>query len=242
MRRPLLFLALLLFADGCGVRNLPPPAPPAEEVPDVPDIPNAPPEQGHGRLFIDANGETAKVSRIVGSASPSESERPPTNKRSLTMLFEGGAGVGHERLSTQLLCIAPCVIDLPRQGHTLLFTSPSDPTKTSVADVTVEEGTSVFRHSMGHRRHASTVTQAGRAMLLAGIGVTLLGAAWTTLTALRTPQYDAAGRVTNDGTSGIVSGLVAAGIGLAVGITGGVLATVYRPEVQPGATTQFRLP
>jgi hypothetical protein len=222
-----------LFSLGGCYRELPPPKPPDQEVPDVPEGPTEAPREPNGRLIVDANGERATVSRVV------ERVEPPT----VRPMGASGAIRDLQGAKTELLCITPCALDLPRGAHTLVFTSKADSSRTSSVDVGVSRGTAVVRHAIGERRFGSAGLVIGGVMML-GLGAALafLGTPLAIDAATSEPTRDAQGQITNDPRRLLPLGLVLAGAGVALGATGGIFLALSRGELQSGTTTQFRVP
>lgn len=230
-----------LLTQGCLAHH-PPPAEPEPIVPRV-DTPDAPPPEGAGRIAVDVAGERAKVARVVETVKPSQ---PYVFRGSASpyMAFSGSSVIGEQR-RTELLCVTPCILDLRRGAHTLVFTSLRDESRTSSADVVVSAEPSAVRHALGRSRGFSGQYVGGLALALGGGGLTTMGLFATTigLVAKPTQQEDASGRITQDDPKAFLGlGLVLLGIGLAMGTTGVILASSDRPVQQPGSTTQWSLP
>src|SRR5690606_23824396 len=127
----------------------------------------------------DADGEPAKVSRIVA-----------------TMNFEGQR---HARLdgTTSLappraeepLCITPCAVDLRHGVHSFVFTSTRDPMRSSTSDVVLPSNasTTFVRHAVGREGHVTPGYVGGAMLGLFGAGLTLFGGAVTGIGAVAEP-------------------------------------------------------
>jgi hypothetical protein len=208
-------IASLLLLAGCFTRELAPPKPPDRDLPEVPDAPPEPPPGTKGRLLVDANGETATVSRIVELAPRDGSS---ASMRGIPAMTDELVGA-----KTESLCITPCALDLPNGAHTLVFSSTSDARRTSTTDVKVTQGTSVVRHAIGRRTPLGTGYVVGGIMFVAGMALTLFGA----------------GATASDPRENWTIGVPVLGFGVALAAGGLILAMNNRPELQPGATTQF---
>lgn len=231
-------LGLLLVTStstACGVRQLPPPPAPPRVVPEVPGAPERPPPEGSGRLLIDNEREPAKVSRVIDTIAvdPLASPRRRTSVADLNAAAYPSYGQ-----RTELLCITPCAVDLASGAHTLVFTSMSDPEKTSSADVPVSRGTTVVRHDLGAQKPYTGAYVGGAALTLAGGGLTLIGGLSLAVGLTADPTVDKDGNVSSPKDFAVFGGVVGT-VGLAALVTGILLMTSNRPEKRPGSTTTF---
>jgi hypothetical protein len=220
----------VLFLQGC-MAHYPPPPRPDPIVPQVDaDIRPTPPG-GSGRLLLDVVGEKAKVARVVTTVEPSYPVLPRGSWRY--------GKVGEQRV-TELLCITPCALDLRQGAHTLVFTSLTDDTRTSSADVISSSEPSAVRHALGQSKPISSQYAGGLLLTILGGGFTTMGALATTVGAIGTSQGNQPAN--GDPKAFLAVGLAMLGIGLAFGTTGILMASGDRPVDQPGSTTQWALP
>ena len=226
-------------AAGCGIRELPPPAAPPRTVPVVAELPETPPPEGMGRLIIASEGEPTKVARVTETVEGNAADTHVT-PHALEFTLPASGTTGHAR-RTELLCIAPCAVDLRVGAQSLVFTSIRDPQRTSTADVAVPRGTTVVRHQLGIERSYSVPYFAGVMSAFGGAGLTVMGSLALTVGLTATPTIDEQGNK-SDGKDFVVFGGILGGVGLAALVTGIVLMTQNRPEKGPGATTTFRVP
>lgn len=213
---------------GLGVVTEPPPRLPEQREPFLEDGPTAPPASGHGRVIIDADGETAKVSRVTEVQNHGGERRAK---------LDGTTSLAPPR-SEELLCITPCAIDLRQGAHTFLFTSTEDPRRSSTTDVAVSSRTTVVRHAIGKEGHVTGGYVGGAMLLLLGGGITVMGGAITTMGAVGSPTVRDDG-TTFDPQTLLIPGLAVLGIGLVTGTAGYLLMAGNRPVTQPGSTTYW---
>ena len=209
-----------------------PPAPPAPRrvEPTSPSLPADPPPAGQARVVFDAEGEQAKVSRVVAS-----------------MNFEGQRKA---RLDTKTslapmraeepLCITPCAVDLRHGMHTFVFTSTNDSLRSSTTEVVLPSNasTTFVRHAIGNEGHVSPGYVGGAVLLLLGSGLTAMGGLTTAVGAFAEPEMQKDGTM-SDPQVLLVPGLVMLGVGLATGTIGVVMMNRNRPVQQSGSTTTW---
>lgn len=224
-------LGLVLAAPACMPIRYAPVDAPAEAMPDIPTPPEAP-DVGKGRLVVDVAGEHAKVAKVV--------EVPVTYP--LRGNAQASAHPGFIR-NDELLCISPCVLDMPQGAHELAFTSLSDPERTSTADVVVSSQPAAIRHSLGRDKPVGwqyftgfMMTLMGGMLVTGGGAVTVIGLA--TNGSDRQPTQNPSQHEATP-TAVITVGLVMLGVGLATGAGGIALMNNNRPEHQDGATVYW---
>lgn len=205
---------------GCGDLALPPPVAPTKVMPEVTDVPTEPVPQGGGRVLLDANGEKARVLDVSGATF-------------------SGQGYAVSMVASRPLCAStPCVVDLARGPHRLVFVSPTDPNRGSSVEIDVGSRPKVVRHAMGERiEHGALRTAGTMTMSIGGLGVLTGGS--ILLTGLLLSGVDTTSRSTDTSASIVSAGGAVLGIGagvLALGVTLGILS---RTEVRPGSTTEW---
>jgi len=228
MRTAVLALVAAPSLAACVVEHAPPPLPPPRAPPVASPAPVAP---GHGRVVVDVVDEPAKVARVTGTQELAATLRPTYGRTGLTAPL---------MRTTELLCFAPCVLDLRQGAHTLVFTSTVDPTRTSTADVLVSSQPVAVRHALGREKPMSARYLGGLVLSTLGGGMLLIGGGATAIGAAAGSSSEPRAQSASDGF--LAFGLVVLGVGLVTGTTGLVMALGDRPEVQPGATTQTPLP
>jgi hypothetical protein len=209
-----------LHLAGCGDVALPPPVAPTKVIPEANDVPTEPVPPGGGRVVLDANGEKARVLEVSGATF-------------------AGQGYQVSMLASRPLCAStPCVVDLARGPHRLVFVSPTDPNRGSAVEIDVGSRPKVVRHAMGERiEHGALRTAGTMTMSVGGLGVLTGGS--ILLTGLLLSGVDTASRSTDTSASIVSAGGAVLGIGagvLALGVTLGILS---RTEVRPGSTTEW---
>lgn len=218
--RTLTIVSFSLGCAACGVRELPPVAAPAQEMPVVQDAPTTAPLPTNSRVTFDANGETAKVMEVTGE-------------------MQGYGYVGRRAQSmsgiiTKMVCGAtPCVADLPKGDHEMVFARPGDPYGSEQVDIKVGDPQKVVRHAFGYTS-VSPVWVLG--VSVATLGVVSLAFSWMPfLFAGATKSQD-----THDGLIEVGDGML---IGGAIAFVGGLVTSILtRPEHAPGSTTQWDVP
>jgi hypothetical protein len=152
-------LLLLLGTSACtSVIHLPPRQTPSAILPDV-ALPSSPPEEGMGRLIVDAVDGSMRLAIIPSSATA--------------------------RLdANQKWCITPCVRDLPYGQYDLYFAALSRRSHGDTTVVNLGRGTTVVRFAPGVHRPASEfqlfpdlLGAAGGLLLLGSLGVGLTSGA-----------------------------------------------------------------
>ena len=233
LRSSLVVVALSACTTGC-IHNRPPPPVP-ERVTIAPEVaPAAPPGASEGRLVIDVAGEKAKVFEV-------------TELTTRTNPTYGGktSWMAPPQLDRKMrpLCLTPCAVDLPLGWHSLVFESTSEPTRTSIADVTVTAQPTAVRHALGHEKQANGAYVGGIAMLIPAGGLLVMGTIATAVgAAAKDPGPSTNGNTKADARVFLPIGLVLLGVGAALGIGGGILIANNAPERQPGSTAQWALP
>jgi hypothetical protein len=214
-------LVLSLGSVACGVRELPPVAAPAAEIPAVQDAPTTAPLPTNSRVTFDANGEPARVLEVTGE-------------------MRGFGYVGRHTTSmsaimTKTVCgAAPCVADLPKGDHEILFVREDGTPIQESVDVKVGDAPKVVRHAFG-RVDVSPAYAVG--IVSSTLGVMTLAFSWMPFLFAGFP-----GRSQDSHDS-----LVAAGDGMLIGgaiaLVGGIItAIIARPQHSPGSDTQWDLP
>jgi len=199
----------------CGDIQLPPPAAPLKTLPQPPELPTEPTPEGGGRLVLDANGEKARVVEVAGATVQSH-------------------GYSFNLVAQRAVCAStPCVVDVPRGPHRLVFVSPSDPNRGSSVEVDVGGRPKVVRHAMGERIEHNGLKAGSSVAYTLGMLGALTGGSVLFVGALRNGSDPNAGSGLV-GAGGAVLG-VSAGV-IALGITLGILG---RTEVREGTTTEW---
>lgn len=207
---------------GCLPRFAPPPRAPERQA-VVAEPPRAP-TADEGTVAIDVTDGRARVELVTGRTQPD-----PNNTLVMSGYGRGWqVGVQQPNLTLRGLCLTPCAVNLPRGDHELHF-EDLDPSsqRVSTAMVRVGERPSMLRHTLGAQRSDPGGMIGG--LLLGGFGIVLMGAGAMLL----------GFGVSDDGTDLRVGGGVTLGVGAALTLVGTVLGVRARPEIQPGATTQW---
>jgi hypothetical protein len=218
----------------CTPVEVAPPRAPAPIVPPVPDLHATAVPPGSQRVVLDAEPGPAEVSRVT-----SETEVGATSAfgfrsyRSLPPMAQR---------QTQLLCITPCVVDLPIGAHKLVFheeTADGSPGRSSSATIAVHGGPPmVVRHAIGNE----TITYSA-GWLLGFVGLTLgiaLTATGGMMFAFGATTKPGPGTNTNWNPNTFYAvGATVGGIGLLLDVTGILGIVLGRPHHQEGATTVF---
>ncbi len=222
-RRAVCFFALGVVSTtllGCGEIQLPPPAAPQKQLPEPPELPTERTPEGGGRLVLDANGEKARVVEVAGATVESH-------------------GYSYNLFAQRAICAStPCVVDVPRGPHRLVFLSPSDPKRGSEVEIDVGSRTKVVRHAMGERIDHDVLKAGSGISLTVGMVGALVGGPLLLIGALRN------GSSTSEPNAG--AGAVSAG-GAVLGISAGVIALgitlgiLGRSEVRKGSTTEWTM-
>lgn len=193
-------------------REIPPPVPPMPQAPTNVEQRVSAAKPGTTRILIDANGERAVVKDVVGEADAAATA------------FSGGssATVTSHATSRTPVCLAPCYADLPPGLHVLEFTSETDPTRTSTANIQVNDSPKVVRHSIGRSKPASFgLTLLGETFVIGGGAIAFGGLSMLPLEG------------TKDNAPGfIIGGLAAVLLGLPMWYAGAA-------QHQPGSTTEI---
>ncbi|CAN5378305.1 hypothetical protein BH09MYX1_BH09MYX1_18770 [soil metagenome] len=225
-----LAISVTLF---CGVVGVAPPRAPEAIAPAVPDPRATPTPNGVGRVVLDVEGGPAEVARFLSHTEVTWTEAGYRHRNALPL----------DRRETQLLCITPCVVDLPIGAHELVFKpqggirGANDTRPSSTATVVVHGGEPmVVRHAIGNETVSYSAGYAlGWVSLFAGIGLTVMGGLILGLTAATKPSPGVPDRSSTFYTIGEVVG----GIGLVLDVTGILAIVLNRPRHQEGATTVF---
>ncbi len=218
LANPILVLTLLAFTSGCGVKEIPPPKAPEKKLPTVPDLPTDAPPRGASRVVLDTPDEQARVVEIMGVTQG---------------VVSNGRGTAYaSAVTTRPVCTTPCVVDLERGTHRLVFASQSDDERISEAEVQVGTKPTVVRHAIGSRRsHVGLGLLGGTSLVLGITGLTVGGVLYGVGAGSSSKSADG---VKDTGTM-----LLLVGGGLTV--VGAIVAYLARPEIQPGSTTQWPL-
>jgi hypothetical protein len=219
---------------GC-VEHLPPPPRPPQTEPAVEE--KQPPSGGQARVVLDAEGESAWVSRVTGTTSVNGAV---TDGPGALRPKDGTERLGLLR-TDELLCVTPCAVDLRAGAHSFVFSREGEKGRQSVATVVVPSDRTTFvRHSIGHTPYFSSPYVGGAFLFLLGSGFTLLGGA-ATIAGATINGVDEKGQPV-DGSAFLTIGLVTLGIGVVTGAVGLGMLLHNRPTEQPGATTQWTRP
>lgn len=225
-----------IATSGCAVTTIPPPAPPAHVEPVLDGPPKEAPAAPNGRVILDAEGESAWVSRVTetgtlyGPGAPYAAQQMSQNGLQAAPLLR----------REELLCVTPCAVDLRQGAHQFVFKSRVDPHRLSTADVVVTSQPVFVRHALGREAHMTGTYVGGATLLLSGIGLTILGGSLAGLGALLPERADDGRPINSDGI--VTAGLITLGLGVITGTIGGLLMGYHRPAEQSGATTQWRSP
>jgi hypothetical protein len=220
-----LSLLIIGFASlqliGCGFSEAAPPQAPSKEIPKDVEPRTTPPEPGHTRVILDANGEKATVTEVVEATSTIG-----------TANVEGSTATVHGYSeTTKPICVAPCVADLKPGMHVLRFTSTVDDRQSS-ADVQVGDRSKVVRHAMG-RTEGFSLGNFGATMLVV-LGASALG----TGALIHGAEIGMGKREPDDLKA---PGAIIGSAGLGAVLIGIPLMILSRPVHQPGATTEMAL-
>lgn len=217
---------LLLTTAACAPLHLDAPPPPAPVAPTF-EVPREPVPEGKERVVFDVVDGPARVSRVVLRA-----DAPLIAFTSIETKKEG-----------EVLCISPCVLDLERGEHELAFTSQSDPSRTSEADVRVKDRPLVVRHALGTNTPASSAYRDGALRTVIGASIFVAGGVATTLGFINntTPGSGVPDHLNVGPAVLLGTGLVAMVGGLILGGVGISEMTKNRPVEQSGSTTTWKL-
>ena len=238
MKTRLVLVASTLLT-GCGVRYVAPPEAPPATVPEIPEAPDASVSRSTdftGRVLIDTGQERARVMRVTETLEGTLTGHSPAEANA-----HAGMAYGGILQKAEMLCITPCAVDLGTGVQTLLFTSTSEATKTSTADVAVARGTTVVRHALGSEKPWTWAYIGGGMLGVFGTFLTLTGAMMLGSGLEMEPKFDEAGKQTNDPQAHVTAGVVVGATGIAALVSGVVLMIATRPTKRPGATTTFRV-
>jgi hypothetical protein len=228
-RRFVALVTLVAFAQACTVRYVTPPPAPTKDLPRV-MTEAATAREGEGLVTLDADPGPVHVDEVVAHALGEVATT--TGRRGSQVASVGGHGwsAAGNQTWTRPLCVTPCTVALPYGSHELVFTSlQPGSTLTSTAYVQVSHAPSVARHALG--RQEPNLGGQISAVLLSGIGIATLLAGGMLLAFARTSRRDYT-----------AEGWTTVGVGTAMTAGGVLLAQWNRPEIQPGATTQWSLP
>ena len=218
-------VVLLAFTSAaCGVENLEPPATPAKVIPRIPVEPG-PPEQGEGRVLIDAASGPAQVRVVLNRA---------------VAVAQMGNYVGTMgTLTTASLCAStPCAVNLPYGQYELMFQSRTDEERQSSDMVTVGQQASVFRHELGRQEDPRAARAWGGTAMTFGVLGLATGASFL-LTSALVNSNDSNGASSSSSSTFSTIGVVTIGVGAVLTALGIGLLVAGRPKVQPGSSVQF---
>lgn len=220
---------LAASTTGCafGIAHEPPPPVPARVEPNVPDLPREGPVAGHARVVLDAEGGSARVSRVVATI---EKTKPRMN----------GIPAATPVRAEEPLCMTPCTVDLRTGMHTFVFASKQDPTRSSTSDIVLpgNASTTFVRHAIGREVRVDPKYGVGALLLLAGTAVTFVGAFMTALGVVGEPVERRDG-TRSDPEKLILPGSIVFGSGILLTVGGAVMMSANRPVEQRGATTTW---
>ena len=226
MRRSVLVLSVGLFVAGCGMQE-PPPRTPALLRPAVDDPSATPTPAGRGRIVLDAVDDRAQVARVISTTRIEPSTTTWTRKSAWPLPVA---------VQTELLCVTPCTVDLPLGAHELVFSSSGDDRNASRAVVTVSGGRPiVVRHALGYDHPFSTGYLLGAVSLVAGIGLSVMGALVLSLAAFSSPLAQSEDRRRTLMAVGGVLG----GLGLTLDIVGIAALATGQARHRDGSTVAF---
>jgi hypothetical protein len=224
---------LAASAEGCaaiGIERPNPPPQPRRVEPTAPGLPTDAPGAGQARVVLDAEGEQANVSRVVATMNYDG----PRKAR-----LDAPTPLAPMR-AEEPLCVTPCAVDLRHGSHTFVFTSTSNPMRSSTTDVVLptNASTTFVRHAIGSEGHMNPSYVGGAALLLGGGGLTVMGSLMTVIGAFGKPTMQ------DDGTMStpevfLVPGLITLGAGLLMTAGGITLMAKNRPVQQRGSTTTW---
>jgi hypothetical protein len=251
-------LPLLVALASCvPMAELPPNTPPERRLQSP--LPNTPLPADRGRVAIETTGP-ANVARVVKTThtmlcsvtdhynlvdcSPNEPFVMPGTARidPLTTVSASSEDV------VEPLCVAPCVVDLPAGGHTLVLTSAGDETRRSqVVATSVPGRVTGLRHDLGRTPAHASWGWVGGNMLLAGGAVLAIAGSGVTAwgigdTVSRNDHPGCTSECTPSGGTTTIVGISLLSVGLVSALGGYLFAMKERPISQPGATTQWVLP
>jgi hypothetical protein len=227
------FVLVALLSTACGgigiARPGPPPPPPRLE-PTTPGLPVDPPPSGQARVVLDAEGEQAKVSRVVAVMN----YEAPRKAR-----LDGPTSLAPQR-AEEPLCVTPCAVDLRHGAHTFVFTSTANPMKSSTADVVLSStgSTTIVRHAIGSEGHVNPSYVGGAFLLLSGAGIATFGAIMTAIGAFAKPTMQEDGTMSNPEIL-LVPGAIVLGSGILMTAGGAFMMSRNRPVQQQGSTTTW---
>lgn len=162
------------------------------------------------RVALDADEKGADVSVVLATTEGTG--------------YVGLHTVGWQAVATRRLCRTPCIVDLPRGDHSLVFASRTDDTRRSVADVTFGSRPEIVRHSIGRVEPHPWLFVGGLTLLPTGLTGVIAGAV-------------AAPSLSDPGDRQL--GYIALGAGAGLTALGALLLYLGRTDVQPGSTTQW---
>jgi hypothetical protein len=234
MRHPIVAsLLLAAFGSACGTVVLPPAAVPARQIPAL-VIDETPPAEGTTRVVLDVVEGPSRVELVTEQHSTAT---PPAvalgvvgaDVAAVTVVPQGPV----DSISTRLLCISPCVVDLPAGTYELNFAGPHDtggrrvPSGLGLLQVTRDPV--VYRRAIGFYSPADQAeAYLGNLSLIVGISLAVIGTV-----ALATQDSEGVPPL------GAALGMLGGGVGLSV--LGGYWALDARAVLQPGAEIQFPL-
>lgn len=165
------WIATVTAVFGCTT-TLPPPRAPDRVVPRIRrDL--GEPADGFGRVILDVVDGPAEVREVL-SESSATSSAIAWNSRGVVGVAQGSSA----EVQTRPVCTTPCVADLIRGTHTLVYTLLNDPRRTERAEVVAGTQTWVYRRAMGTPRRVVPATfGAGLAISIVGLGVELASVA-----------------------------------------------------------------
>lgn len=228
----LLGICMGLVSSGCSPRQLPAPQPPDRALPVLLGPP-PPLGAGMGRVVLDVVDGPAAVERVTGRTAgrgARGAELAWTPSGIAPVVPFGNARYDEE--TRALLCQSPCALDLPYGVHPIVLTT--DDGRTNTIDLPVLAKPRVVRLLMMSETRHGALRAVGWGATAVGIGALIAGGALVGMTA---------SRAEGSGTSLMAGSAVAFLVGGAgLTILGVVLLERSRPEVRPGAITEFELP
>lgn len=184
------------------------------------DVPTDAPNPGDGRVVLDTPNVKASVVEVAAIGAG--------------VVSYGGYTAQATSIATRPVCnVTPCVVDLRRGAHTLVFQSTTDEDRKSVLALDVKSKPMVVRHEVGSQTHHRGLRVGGTSLLTLGLTSALVGGLFAGLGAAASSR-GVSSSLGEIGTPLLVGGVLGTAVGAGMLYFG-------RPEVQKGATTEFPL-
>jgi hypothetical protein len=208
--------SIFVMSQACNTVQVPPPKAPDKSIPQLDDMPADAPPGGASRVIIDTPGEKAQVTEVLDVSQGIASS--------------GGHTAYATVVTSKRLCVTPCVVDLARGSHSLVFASTTDETRLSADQIEVGGAPKVVKHAIGSQKEWPVTRSLGVTSVGLGITGLVLGGIFYGIGS----SNNSGSGLTDVGTYSLIGGG-------ALTALGAVLLFVSRPEVQPGATTEWNL-